>query len=204
LARGDVALDNWGNWTTATPLTLAYGDAALSDAQIQTVATNLLAVPTVLPNPATVPYSQTVAVPFHYQSADTIESRACIALAGSGAWAIAMSATSSGTNQDITTLPPFSNTPAFAALVPGFATDFTSSLNVYTNLCNGNLQRQMINGYLQRFNSTFVIEVLGCSPMGAVMPGSAMGLIVVLANGNAIYKFYNPGVLNGNGKWRRI
>jgi hypothetical protein len=31
-----------------------------------------------------------------------------------------------------------------------------------------------------------------------------MGLIVVLANGASIYKFYNPGVLEGDGKWRRI
>jgi hypothetical protein len=31
-----------------------------------------------------------------------------------------------------------------------------------------------------------------------------MGLIVVLANGSSIYKFYNPGVLEGDGLWRRI
>jgi len=31
-----------------------------------------------------------------------------------------------------------------------------------------------------------------------------MGLIVVLANGAEIFKFYNPGVLEGNGQWRRI
>jgi hypothetical protein len=36
------------------------------------------------------------------------------------------------------------------------------------------------------------------------MNGSPMGLIVVLANGATIYKFYNPGVLEGNGKWRKI
>jgi len=42
------------------------------------------------------------------------------------------------------------------------------------------------------------------APNGLVLAGGAMGLLVVQANGNSIYKFYNPGVLHGDGKWRRI
>jgi hypothetical protein len=31
-----------------------------------------------------------------------------------------------------------------------------------------------------------------------------MGLIVVLANGGTIYKFYNPGARDSDGHWRRL
>jgi len=31
-----------------------------------------------------------------------------------------------------------------------------------------------------------------------------MGLLVVPQNGAAIFKFYNPGARDGDGKWRRI
>jgi type II secretory pathway pseudopilin PulG len=202
----DIALDNWGNWTTANPLTLAYGDTALTPTQIQTVAMGLLKVPPVLPSNTVLPYSQTVAVPFFYQTADVIESRACVATAGSGAWGVAMRKASNGrTNQDITKVPPFTTSPSFIALVPGFASDGGNLINGTTqNLCNGELQRQVISGFSQRFNSTFVIEVVGCTSVGAVLPGTAMGLIVVQANSSTIYKFYNPGALNGDGQWRRI
>ena len=58
----------------------------------------------------------------------------------------------------------------------------------------------------KRFTSTFIIEVVALvgSGAGVVEVVGAMGLIVVQANGNSVYKFYNPGILHGDGKWRKI
>ena len=190
----DTALDTWGNWTAAAPLTFAYGDASLTDAQIQAAAAGLVQHPPVLPDPVAVPFSQTVAVPLYYQPNDSIMSRARIVLVGSGDWATAMGATASGQqNQDLTAVPPFSA----GGLFSGLMTDAN-------NLCTGAVNRILIGGFTQRFNSQFVIQVVSVVGTGVVQVGGAMGVIVVQANGNSIYKFYNPGVLNGDGKWRKI
>jgi hypothetical protein len=45
---------------------------------------------------------------------------------------------------------------------------------------------------------------VGTSPDAGALPGSPMGLIVVLANGSSVYKFYNPGAREGDGQWRRL
>jgi type II secretory pathway pseudopilin PulG len=192
----DTALISWGNWTAANPLVLAYGDASLTTAQIQTTANGLLANPPVLPSPTTLPYSQTVAVPFFYQQADRTESTAHIALAGSGDWGTAMLPTPAGKqNQDITTVAPFLAGQPFNGMVVDA-----------NNLCTGALPNQgfLISGFTQRFNTAFIVEVVATVGNGVVLAGGAMGLIVVQANGNSIYKFYNPGILYGDGKWRKI
>ena len=197
VARGrDTALDTWGTWTAGGPMFFAYGDATLTDGQIQVAAAGLVAHPAVLPDPVAVPYSQTVAVPLLYQPNDIVMSRARVVVLGSGDWATAMGATAAGTqNQDITTVTPF----AAGGLFSGLVTDANL-------LCTGAVNRTLINGFTQRFTSTFIIEVVALvgSGAGVVEVGGAMGLIVVQANGNSVYKFYNPGILHGDGKWRKI
>jgi prepilin-type N-terminal cleavage/methylation domain-containing protein len=197
----DVALDTWGAWSSANSLVLAYGDAALTDNNLQTTANNLLI--NVAPNAGTA-YSQTVAVPLHYyQSAglagglfgDAGQSRAEILVAGSGNagdWTTALAASGSGSNTDPSTIEPF-------------LTQFPAgTLSTTNNLFKDNLTRLVINGSSHRFATTFIIEILGTSPNQGAMAGSPMGLIVGLANGAAIYKFYNPGVLAGANQWRRM
>jgi len=64
----------------------------------------------------------------------------------------------------------------------------------------------LISGANKRFTSNFFIQVVS-SRGGVPVAGGPMGLIVVLANGGTIYKFYNPGVMSGSlnrGKWRKI
>jgi hypothetical protein len=61
-----------------------------------------------------------------------------------------------------------------------------------------------ISGSNKRFNNSFIIEVVSTTTSGYAVPGGAMGLIVVLNNGATVYKFYNSGVNNGDGQWRRI
>ena len=192
----DVAIETWGTWTTTTPTVLAFGDASLIPSttgmttttdRLQPTALNLL---NSLPADPLIPYSQSVVVAFHFLGSDVSQSRARISLANSGDWTIA------GTgNLDITTLAPFTN-----------GGEWNGVLNDANNLflAGGALNTKLINGIGQRFASTFIIEVVGTSPNNGPMPGSPMGLIVVLKNSGAIYKFYNPGTREGNGQWRRI
>lgn len=186
----DVAIVNWGTWGTAgNPLRIVHGDAAMSDDDIRQTATDLLAG---IQPPATLAFGQTVAVPFALFVNDPVRSRARIALVGSGDWAMAMTSVDGKTNQALTAVAPFSG----GGPMVGFLDDSN-------NIFNGNLQRTVVNGSNKRFNSNFIIPVVGTSSAGP-LPGSAMGLIVVLQNGATIYKFYNPGVREGDGQWRRI
>jgi hypothetical protein len=61
-----------------------------------------------------------------------------------------------------------------------------------------------INGYTKRFTKTAFIKVVTTNPEGIATPDAPMGLMVMLENGATVFKFYNPGSKNGNGKWRRI
>lgn len=188
----DVALDNWGIWSASNPLVMAYGDAtALTDAQIKSYALGLLGG-TAPPNNAA--NGPSVAVVFHFMPADTTQARAEVVISGSTDWATAMGTAPSGRkNQDINTVAPFSTLAGWSGQV-GDA----------TNLITSNLTRTVISGSSQRFTNTFCIEIVGTSPSAGPMPGAAMGLIFVQANGASIYKFYNPGVLEGDGLWRKI
>jgi prepilin-type N-terminal cleavage/methylation domain-containing protein len=190
----DVAIYNWGTWAQANPLVIAYGDNSLTSAQIQATATAQL-TSTALP---VFTFSQTVGVPFHFLPNDTNYSRARIVVGGSGDWAAAMAAAPSGSaNTDITTLDPFQAGDAMSGLV-GTVSTGTSIFNVAPALMG------VVSGSTQRFTSSFVIEIVGTSPDNGPLAGSPMGLLVVLAGGAEVYKFYNPGVLEGNGQWRRI
>lgn len=192
----DVAVDCWGNWTAATPLTIAYGDASFTPATLQGYAVNLLASQ---PPPQGLAYGQTIAVPFQYHAHDPTHSRARIVLSGSGDWATAMTATSAGNaNQDITTLDPFlAGDPlgtALGALIQAGTPTFTGVLQ----------QSAVISGSTQRFNTSLIIEIVGTSPDNGPIPGGPMGLLVALANGSTVYRFYNPGYAEGDGQWRKM
>lgn len=187
----DQAVDCWGVWNSTTnPMVLAYGNASLTDAALQTDANNQLA--------GTVVATSSVVVPFHYLSNDAIQGRARIVVAGSGDWGTAMTATSSGTaNTDITTLDPFLAGDPMNALA--------GNVSSGTPTITGSLLRlATISGTSQRFTTPLIIEIVGTSPDSGPMPGGPMGLLVVLGNGANVYKFYNPGVLEGNGQWRKL
>ncbi len=184
----DVAIVSWGTWQNANPLVIAHGDAELFDAQIQTAADNLRDS-----QPLAAGLSQTVGVPFRMRANDSTYTRARVALVGTADWATAMMPVDGRTNQDITTVVPFTGGAMAGVVVPG------------NNLVgDGTLGRTLISGSNKRFNSTFIIPVVGTGANVGPLPGSPMGLIVVLNNGATIYKFYNPGARDGDGQWRRI
>jgi len=191
-----------------TPLLLAYGDGSLLNYvppnspvgtpgtdEIKATVTNLLSG---LPADPTVTYSQSVAIPLRSLANDPIQSRARVVPVGSNDWTTAMTATSSGKiNQAYTSVDPFKAGDILAGQV-------TDAQNLFQAVGSATPVQPTVSGSSQRFTTTFCIKVVGTSPSGGPMNGSPMGLIVVLANGATIYKFYNPGVLEGNGKWRKI
>ncbi len=190
----DVAIHSWGDWTTAgAPLFLAHGDATLTEAEVLAAANNLRDS-----LPVAAGLSQTVAVPFRFRAGDTTYSRARIALIGSGDWATAMTAFDGRTNQGLSSVVPFSGGGAMSALLDG------DQPKDEFHLLDGPNPRAQISGSNRRFNASFVIPVVGTIRNGAPIPGSPMGLIVVLNNGATVYKFYNPGARDGDGQWRRI
>lgn len=188
----DVALVTWGTWDVTSSninMVMARGAASQTSAQIQGVANNLLATPPVLP---TADPAKTVGVVFS-PSRSREYMNAGVVVNGSDWWTRAMQANSSGKqNEDITTVEPFKSDAGFLAAISGPNNLFTGALNQVT-----------ISGANKRFNASFFIQVVGTSN-GFVLPGNAMGLIVVQNNGATVYKFYNPGVNNGDGKWRRL
>lgn len=184
----DVAIVSWGTWEGATPLVIAHGDAELLDGPIQTAADQLRDS-----LPVAAGLSQTVGVPFRMRPNDPTHSRARVAMVGTADWATAMMPVDGRANQDITTVVPFTGGPMAGVVVPE------------NNLVgDGTRQRTLISGSNKRFNNTFIIPVVGTGPNVGPLPGSPMGLIVVLNNGATIYKFYNPGARDGDGQWRRI
>jgi prepilin-type N-terminal cleavage/methylation domain-containing protein len=187
----DVAIVTWGTWDTTTPLRLAHGDASLTDLEIQTTANNLLL--SVAPAAALGANGQTVAVPFRFLPNDAIQSRARIVAIGSPQWTNAMLPTAAGaTNEAITSVEPFKTGPMLGMVVDA------------NSLFPGAIRRNVISGVNKRFTNTFIIPVVGTASSGGALPGGPMGLIVVLANGGSVYKFYNPGIRDSDGKWRRL
>lgn len=191
----DIAIVTWGTWdvtTTVPNLVMARGAASQNAGTIQGVANNLLANPPVLP---TTDPAKSVAVVFapsrnrEYMNAGVVVNGS----ANTVWWTNAMLATSGGKkNADITSVPPFSADANFIAAN-------TPANNLFQAIPN----QVTISGSNKRFNSSFIIRVTGTSS-GMAIPGGAMGLIVVLNNGGSVYKYYNPGVNNGDGLWRRI
>jgi prepilin-type N-terminal cleavage/methylation domain-containing protein len=185
----DVAITTWGTWDAGAPLMMAHGNALQTDAQIQLAANDLLAS-----NPHVDVLGQTVAVPFRFQANDTIQTRAQIVAIASPQWTNVMLPTAAGTtNQDINSVPPFNAGGPMTGVVVDANTLFQGALN-----------RNVISGVSKRFTTTFIIPIVGTTTSGGALPGGPMGLIVVLANGSSVYKFYNPGARDSDGLWRRL
>lgn len=187
----DVAIVTWGPYsaTGTTPtLYMARGLTSIASnfaTAIQGVVLAPPATPTML--------QQTVSTVFApFRSREYMN--AGVVVNGTNLWTNAMVPNSNGkVNADITTVAPFSTDAAFqAANVP--------SNNLFQNALNS----VTISGSNKRFNNSFIIQVVSTSSNGLAVPGGAMGLIVVLNNGATVYKFYNSGVNNGDGQWRRI
>lgn len=190
----DVAIVTWGTWDSATPMVMAQGSAALTSAQIQATAQNLLQ--SLPPDAALGANGATVAVNFNFRPNDPVQTRARIALIDAE-WASLMLTTPAGTtNEDIATVSPFKSGELLASVV--------DNTNCLFNPTVVTPQQTLISGSNKRFNSTFIIPIVGTSSSGGGIPGGPMGLIVVQANGASVYKFYNPGIKEGDGKWRRI
>lgn len=188
----DVAIVTWGDWSAATPLIVAHGDASLSDVQIQTTANNLLL--NIAPAAALGPAGQSVAIAFRFQPNDAIQSRARFVAVGSPQWTNVMLPDAGRTNQALTSVEPF-NTGPMAGLIADANNLFTFSAVT---------RRVVISGSNKRFTDTLIIPVVGTSSTGGALPAGPMGMVVVLANGGSIYKFYNPGARDSDGNWRRL
>lgn len=192
----DVAIVTWGAWnpTLTTPtLVMARGVATQTAATIQGIAVNLLANPPVVP---TADPAKSVAVIFapsrgrEYLNVGVVDNGS----PNAAWWGNAMQATSSGKqNQDITAVVPFN----------AAGSNFNVANAAANNLFQNGVNQVIVSGTNKRFTSSFIIRVVSTSG-GFAVPGGAMGLIVVLNNGATVYKFYNSGVNNGDGLWRRI
>jgi prepilin-type N-terminal cleavage/methylation domain-containing protein len=189
----DVAIVTWGTWNamSSTPtLVMARGAASQTSTTIQTVANNLLASPPVMP---TTTVGQSVSVVFA-PTRSREYMNAVVVVNGTNGWTNALQPNGSGrSNPDIATVVPFNGDANFMAAYTAANNLFQSGLNQVT-----------ISGSNSRFNNSFFIQVVASSSGGLGIPGGAMGLLVVLNNGASIYKFYNSGVNNGDGQWRRI
>jgi len=183
----DVAIVTWGTWDvtgTAPTLFMARGAAAQTSLAIQTAVTTTIAAPTDLQKTCAVLFSPSRSR--EYMNAGVV-------VTGSAWWTNAMQANGSGKqNEDLATVEPFKSDASFQAA-------FTPA----NNLFQGALNQVTISGANKRFNTSLVVQVVSTAG-GAAVPGGAMGLIVVQNNGATVYKFYNPGAANGDGKWRRI
>jgi prepilin-type N-terminal cleavage/methylation domain-containing protein len=189
----DVAIVTWGAWdptaTAPASLLVARGAASQTSTDIQKVALDMLKPVPVMPTTDPAKSVATLFVP----SLGRDYMNAGVVVTGSPFWTNAMQATSDGKkNDDLMTVAPFTTEASFQAAVASTSNLFTGALN-----------QTIISGANKRFNSSFMIQVVSTAG-GFAVPGGAMGVIVVLNNGATVYKFYNSGVRNGDGRWRRI
>ena len=185
----DVAIVSWGTWDvsgTAPTMYMARGvvSATQTSLAIQGVVTAPPATPT--------DEQKSVAVVFA-PSRSREYMNAGVVVNGTGWWVNAMQVNGAGRrNDDIAASEPFLSDA-------NFQTANTAANNLFQNALN----QVSISGSNKRFNNSFIIRVVSTSG-GFAVPGGAMGLIVVLNNGATVYKFYNSGISNGDGQWRRI
>jgi type II secretory pathway pseudopilin PulG len=178
----DILIATTGEWSSTSPFSLAYGEATVAGAPVSAT--------TVLTNGANASETFRVAVNpsgglrgEHYHAGlVTVTNKTWWGSAATG-------------STDITTVDPFKATAPFKGL-----------LTDANNLCQGGTTpaSARISGADKRFQTNFWIGVVSLRN-GQPMAGGPLGLLVVTANSGQVYKFYNPGVLNGgNGTWRRI
>jgi prepilin-type N-terminal cleavage/methylation domain-containing protein len=185
----DVTVAAQGNWSPAAPLVLAFQQNpgnALTAAQV--IANNLNAASTF----------KLALNPGGGSIARVHASAGVVAAAGTGAtwWQDAMRASpvNGKANADLSQLEPFKDQAGFQNLIG------TQTANLFQGAATNQVT---ISGVNKRFGSTFWVAVVATRG-GAAVNGGAMGLLVVLANGATVFKFYNPGVGNGDGSWRRM
>jgi len=188
----DVNLVANGAWSSANPFELAYGETTTA---VGAAVTNA----TILAN------GRQTSEMFRFRATDRDHMHAGVVTAGSGWWGTAKAAAGM---EDIKDLALFKDSSlgfctsgkdeegktTTAPIVSDPGTD-ASNLSA--------LQAMGISGYSKRFNGTFYLAVVGLRN-GAPMVGGPMGVLVVQGNGATVYKFYNPGLANGDGKWRRL
>ena len=187
----DVALVSWGTAEDRRTLGLARGDAAQPTAAIKAFRDGLVAHPPILPD---TDLGMTVA-PLFTITQGREHQNSGIAVKGSTAWT-----TATGINQDLLTIAPFLS-DVTAAVTP-FSDAFADTANLFQG--GSDPSQVVISGASGRFTSSFNIRVVGSTRAGEIVAGGAQGLLVVLNNGATVYKFYNPGRAQGDGKWRRI
>jgi len=171
-----VTQGDWGSVGTTT--LLAYGDAALGQV-------------TVRDNGLTASESFRVASTVGGGLRREHMYAGVVAESNAGWWG-----TASAPSVAITSVEPFKTTAGFTGLLAQPA----------NNLFQGgaNLGVVRISGANKRFATSFWIQVVPLQN-GQPLAGGPLGVMVVLANGAQIYKFYNPGTLNGgNGQWRKV
>jgi len=196
----DTAIVCWGGWDKDDPMRIAFGDAKIlalggGQASFIKIAESILeggpptsATPVLAETEVPAMDQQTVAVAFHYSPKDPVQRKACVVADGASGWEDAK-----GRSDDISAVPPFS-------------ADLSGVLDAANNLCRGGggVSQVCINGYTKRFTRTVFIKVVAADPGGRAMENGPMGLIALLENSASIFRFYNPGSENGDGKWRRI
>ena len=188
----DVLVATQGDWGGATPMVAAYGDATLGAAEVLLNATRAPSLTLAANETPMVAEAFRVAVNSN-GTLQRVHMNAGVVTAATAGWWTTM--TGAAGVADITGVAPFNDAST------GFKDVLTSSPNLFQGGTTVGSVR--ISGANKRFVSTFWIEVVSIAN-GLPLPGGALGLLVVQANSGQIFKFYNPGTLNGNGKWRRI
>jgi prepilin-type N-terminal cleavage/methylation domain-containing protein len=188
----DVTLASQGDWdpASATPMILAR------------TTNSTLAPAAIIAQGLTDPASFLLDLVYHAGIATGLARdhayAGVVTVASAGWWATAMGAMANGRqNQDLTTVEPFKDQAGFTGILG------TSTQNLFQGGAASATGTLQVSGTNKRFTSTTWIEVVGLAN-GGPYPGAPMGLLVVQANGGTVFKFYNPGVANGNGLWRRI
>lgn len=173
----DVMIATQGEWSATNPMRLSYGDATLGSALV-------------LSNGATAPESFRVAVNVGGGLRREHMYAGVVTVANNTWWNTAASGST-----DINAVDPFKATDGFVGILSDTNNLFQGGTDVGT---------ARISGANKRFLTTFWIGVVSLKD-GSPFAGGPMGVLVVQANGAQIFKFYNPGILNGaDGTWRRI
>jgi len=181
VARGrDVNIVTSGDWASGLAanerLILAFGDAATASATIRDDGLTA-------PEAFRLATNATGAVSREHMHAGVVVN-------GSTWWT-----TAAAGSEAITGVEPFASNTAFSSLSVTSNNLFQGGTGVNT---------VGISGSNKRFNNSFFVGVVGLRN-GQAIAGGPLGVLVVLSNGATIYKFYNPGVLDGgDGKWRKI
>lgn len=189
----DVTLATGGTWTATAPMVLVRGDAGIPTASWPTILAAAQGTWPPAQGVLTVPQYTSLGLAFRVATTaggtgltrEHLHAGVPVDLA---AWTLAASG-----NQDLTSVAPFVGTT-------GFSGQLTAANLMFKGAADTTLS---ISGTNKRFNQTFWIPVVSLSN-GLPVPGGPMGVIFVQGNGGGVYKFFNPGARQGDGKWRRI